>query len=306
MRNLSVDGRVGRVGSPGTGCGYGTSSPSAVTWTTPIASISRRSSTVDGQAAPRKRPVAQPDSVRRVRTSGRTPGISRSVWGRNIRPEARSTGSVPSVRRSPSGRWWVPSGASSTSLRSRAASAASSAARAPFTAAPPPSVATVSTMSGISRPNPSAGSFMKSLTIWVPVPTGSFAATTRPAARLFSDVAYSAGCVRLYGSIGSMPRTKFSSPAVPLTRPPPTWSLMICSSWSPSPACCAYDGFSGARSRAARIAERAVSAAEFRCLRASVRMSCASFMSFLPGSSNVAAGLAGSEAGSRLSAGWAL
>lgn len=57
---------------------------------------------------------------------------------------------------------------------------------------------------------------------------------------------------------------------------------------------------------AARTAVRAVSAAEFRCLRASARMSCASCISFLPGSSNAATGLGGSEAGSRLSAGWAL
>ncbi|CAM5683452.1 hypothetical protein SALBM311S_11333 [Streptomyces alboniger] len=276
-----------------------------MTWTTPMASIRRRSSTVDVQEGPRKRPTAQPDSVRRVKTSGRMPGSSTSVWGRYIRPVARSTGSPPAVR-SPSGVLWVPSGASSISLRSRAASAASSAMRTPFTAAPPPPVAAVSARSGISRPKPSAGSFMKSLTIWVPVPTGSLAATTRPAARLLRDMAYSAGCVRLYGSMGLMPRTKLRIPAVPLMMPPPTWSPMICSSCAPSLNWSAYDGFSGAMSRAARTAVRAVSAAVFRCLRASARMSCASCISFLPGSSNVAAGLGGSDAGSRLSAGWAL
>jgi hypothetical protein len=109
----------------------------------------------------------------------------------------------------------------------------------PLTAAPPPPVAAVSARSGISLPKPSAGSFMKSLTICLPVPTGSLAATISPAARLLRDVAYSAGCVMLYGSTGLTLRTKLRMPAVPLMIPPPTWSPMIWNSWNPLPSCSA-------------------------------------------------------------------
>ncbi len=91
----------------------------------------------------------------------------------------------------------------------------------------------------MSLPKPSEGSFMKSLTICLPVPTGSLTATTRPAARLFRLVVYSAGGGMLYGSSGLMPRTKFTSPAVPLMMPPPTWSPMICISCRPDSACSA-------------------------------------------------------------------
>lgn len=81
---------------------------------------------------------------------------------------------------------------------------------------------------------------------------------------------------------------------------------MTWDSSNPSRSCSVYEGFFGAMSRAACTAVRAVSAAVLRCLRASARRSCASCISFLPGSVNVDAGFGGSEEASRLSDGWAL
>ncbi len=141
--------------------------------------------------------------------------------------------------------------------------------------------------------------------ICLPVPQGSLATRTSPAAVLLSASAYSAGCVMLYGSVGLTLRAKFTMPAAPFTTPPAMWVWITWYSASPSMACSEYRGFSGAESRAAVTALRAMSAAVLRCLRASASSDWASSIRPVPGSLKVP-GLGGSEEGSRWSEGLAL
>ena len=82
----------------------------------------------------------------------------------------------------------------------------------------------------------------------------------------------------LYGSGRVELRAKLTSPAVPLTMPPPKWTRSDCIPCRPSSNCSPYDGFSGAVSRAASTALRAGPAAALRCLRASSSISWAAFI----------------------------
>ncbi len=196
-------------------------SPSSVTRTMPSGSISRCWSIVDDQVGPNQRPAVYPDSARRLKTRGSVPGRTTSVWGRYIRPVAKSMGSVLPLVLVLSGRseWCGPS-VSSPLRAGPLTSSRCLVAVASLLAAPVPLEPMASAM---SLPTPSVGSFMNSSSICLPAPTGSLAMTTRPAAVELRLVRYSAGWDRLYRSSGLRPRAKLTTPADPLTRPPTRW-----------------------------------------------------------------------------------
>ncbi len=107
---------------------------------------------------------------------------------------ARSTGSVlPEGVSSPLRAAWC-GPFFSTAFRPADSSFASFPARPAFVAAPRP---LVPKSSGMRRPTPSEGSFLKVSHICLPVPTGSLAVRTIPVTVELSWVTYSAGWVML-------------------------------------------------------------------------------------------------------------